>query len=77
MVLPSATLGITNSTFGFYFLTRSRFFTISPALRDKNPKPPPSGEWLFVGTFNEKDPLFDVTLDELKKYIQVSDNDTT
>jgi hypothetical protein len=50
---------IKNLKLGFYFLTRSRFFTVSPALRDKKPKPPPSGEWLFVGTFSEKDPLFD------------------
>jgi hypothetical protein len=49
---------IKNLKLGFYFLTRSRFFTISPALRNKKPKPPPSG-WQFVGTFNQKDPFLD------------------
>jgi len=50
---------IKNLKLGFYFLTRSRFYTVSPALRDKRPKPPPSDEWQFVGTFNEKDPFLD------------------
>jgi hypothetical protein len=50
---------IKNLKLGFYFLTRSRFYTLSPALRDKKPRPPPSEDWQFVGTFNEKDPFLD------------------
>jgi hypothetical protein len=50
---------IKNLKLGFYFLTRSRFYTVSPALRDKKPRPPPSDEWQFIGTFNQKDPFLD------------------
>jgi len=54
---------IKNLKLGFYFLTRSRFYTVSPALRDRKPKPPPSDEWQFIGTFNQKDPFLDEFLE--------------
>jgi hypothetical protein len=54
---------IKNLKLGFYFLTRSRFYTVSPALRDRKPKPPPLGDWQFVGTFNQKDPFLDEFLE--------------
>ena len=49
---------IKNLKLGFYFLTRSRFYTVSPALKDKKPKPPPSHDWQFIGAFNYKDLSF-------------------
>jgi uncharacterized Fe-S cluster-containing MiaB family protein len=52
---------IKNLKLGFYFLTRSRFYTVSPALRDKKPSDPASSKWQFIGTFNKGDPFLDMS----------------
>ena len=52
---------IKNLKLGFYFLTRSRFYTVSPALRNKKHSNPASSKWQFIGTFNKGDPFLDMS----------------
>ena len=58
---------LADALLAWYWLTRSRFFTCSPILRSKTPKPPPAG-WKFIGAFtwDQIDEIFSyrgITLD--------------